>query len=197
MRIEDDDSMFLIKMAISSNNEIDLMNFISSTINDDEQAFSFENILPICPQILLLPDLLPSHVKLKHMLNLRLENWGVIHDCENIKKIVLNGQLLFGNQHKYTEYLQFTCKLNVPLHLFKICSLRNSNLRFDLVYIENGLTVCGRTTFENGQIINHELYTNVNENALKFLLFGSLMYDGYDDQSYNESFRNFRASLLS
>lgn len=181
-------SIYLIKIAVSSKNETDLMNFMALATNDDDRSFSFENLVPISPQLMSLPDLLPSHLKLRHMLNLRLMNWGVIHDCENVKKILSVDQSSFGDQYKYVEYLQFNCKSDVPLNLFKISSREHKNLRFDIVYIENGLTTCGQFAIENGQILIDNVYTNVDTDLHHFVSIGILMSDDLSETEILQSF---------
>src|SRR5437016_11592863 len=110
------DHTFVIKMAISSDNERELLHFLSTAVDDEDRTFSFENLIAMKSDVTTATDAPnPIHSLIKW----RLDNWGVAHNCDTITKDVKHVDELFRHSNKkYTEYLQFTSLFNIPIKLF-------------------------------------------------------------------------------
>ncbi len=165
---------FLIKMAISSHNEKELMKFISAAIDDEDQSLSFDNFISLSPELMM-----ESFNPIIYMLKWRIDHWGVAHNCDQVIKDVQHTEKLFGKTlgHNYVEYLQFTTLFNVPVKLFIDLSNYFEDLAFDMIFIKNNLEMCGRVTIKCGEIIDQTIITDPDAYYDEFLLVTHYMYD--------------------
>ena len=195
MMIDDNhEKTFVVKMAVSSNDENELLRFLSIAIDDENQSFSFDNLISLIPELMMI-----ARNPILYLLKWRLENWGVPQDCENCVKNVKNTDQLFNNHnHRYTEYLQYTSLFNVPIKLFLEMSNYFNNLQFELVFIRNDLDICGRVIIEDGQIIEKTLVNSSDWNQIDLLLIANYMYDeNYSNQSLDEILLRFAQRELN
>ena len=164
---------FVVKMAIYGNKENELLRFLSIIIDDENQSLSFDNFIAIPPESMMV-----VHNPILYLLEWRLKNWGVAHDCGEISKNVRNTEYLFHTKkHRYVEYLQYTCLFNVPIKFFLEVSKHFSNLIFEMVFMRNDLNVCGKVKMENGEIIEKNVINQIDQNVIDTFFIASYIYD--------------------
>ena len=162
---------FLIKMAICSDNENQLLKFLSICIDNEENSLSFNNLLSMIPEMLMI-----RQNPIQSILQWRLSNWGIAYDCDSIVKDVKSVETVFEQKElrKYNEYLQYTTLSNIPAKLFLKLSNHFTDLKFILIFIRNDLFVCGQLMIEKGQILDRTVIEGFNETTIRV---SRLMYD--------------------
>ena len=158
---------FVIKMAVCSENENQLLKFLSIALDNEETSFSFDNLIPVGSN---------RQRYLHSLVRWRISNWGVAYDCDYVVKDVKHVDKLFDRSelYKYSEYLQYTTLLNIPVQLFLQLSSAFSDLKFIMIFIRNDLTLCGKLTIENDQIISRTLIEGENPQMIQLFQY---MYD--------------------
>ena len=183
---------FVVKMAISSRNEAQLLRFLSIIIDDENLSLSFDNLMTIKPELMMI-----AHNPILYLLNWRLEHWGVIQDCDGVVKSVQNVEHLFDSSNgKYVEYLQYTTLFNVPVKLFMEISNYFNNLKFEIIFIKNDLNVGGKITIKNGEIKQKFIINCVDRNYIDLIKIGDYMYDdNYNNFHFDVILQNIRSEL--